>query len=318
MHLKLRAALPESGIALIVGSTGAGKSALAYSILEDLWDTRHAFVYGLPLEKAHLLPDQIRLLTTLDFPEGAAVLCDEAYLSFYARQSMSQQNRFMDTLSGLARQKDLLLLYITQSSRKLDIGLVEGAGVLLIKRPSLLQIKLDRGALRGLLSEAKVAFKRLRPPPGVSLADYQRQSTYIVSEDFEGMVEQSNGVPSFWSPELSKAWAGVPLKGGPEASGSGAVEQVAEPLYPSERRAMVQDLYRQCYRVSWELTDLSDDLARAAQQCAELLPSEGDPVGAWPSFMAALRALDEMAGEYGYMTRPLLLRGEGVGRAIGA
>ena len=207
---KVLEVLPPRGLIVMLGAPGAGKSALGYALLEDL-QPRQSCVYGFPLEKAPLLPDSIKLLTSLDFPEESIVLCDEAYISFYARQFMSERNKVMDTLSGLARQKGILLIYITQSTRKLDVGLVAGAEALLIKRPSLLQMKLDRGELRGTLVAARSLFFELHPPPDVKLKTYQQRCTYILSDDFEGMIELSNTPPSFWSEGLSRAFQGVPL-----------------------------------------------------------------------------------------------------------
>lgn len=225
--------IPSVGIALIIGSEGSGKSVLAYGLLEGLKKTGRIIVnYGFPLEKAPLLPDWIKVISTFDFPEEAIVLVDEAYLQFHSRDSMSGKSKFMDNFSGLVRQKDILALYLTQSTRKLDIGLVSAPRVLLIKQPSLLQMRLDRSELRPIIADAAKAFHELEfqaekeKDPKQVVAIRKRMSelgadtmvdprclvaTYVVSNRFEGLIDLSNTAPSFWSEELSKAWKGVSL-----------------------------------------------------------------------------------------------------------
>lgn len=228
--------IPRVGIVLILGGEGSGKSNLAYGILESLNGSgRKLYVHGLPLEKQIYLPNWIGASSGIDFPEDSIVLADEAYLQFYSRESMSNPNKYMDTFSGLVRQKDILAIYVTQFARKLEIGLVSAPRVLLIKQPSLLQMRLDRSALRSILVDATEAFKRIEDspaPPGAVLplrnikkriselgADTEVSprcliTTYVLSTRFEGMIDPSNYSPSFWSEDLSKAWKGVSLTQG--------------------------------------------------------------------------------------------------------
>jgi hypothetical protein len=225
---KLLRLIPPMGIVLVLGSEGSGKSVLGYSILESLKDSgRQIAVYGFPSQKAIYLPDWIRICSGLDFPEGAIVLADEAYLQWHSRGSMSNPNKFMDAFSGLVRQKNILAIYISQFSRKLDIGLVSSPRVLLIKQPSLLQRRLDRSELRPILADAAKAFKEIEMHPmpnGMELPKVREGlgadtvvsrrclfATYAISNNFEGMIDMSNTAPTFWSEELSKAWKGVSL-----------------------------------------------------------------------------------------------------------
>lgn len=231
---KLLRLIPPMGIALILGSEGSGKSNLGYGILESLKDTgRQIVIYGLPLEKAIYLPDWAKVCNSLDFPEESIVLADEAYISWHSRGSMSATNKFMDLFSGLVRQKDILAIYISQFSRKLDIGLVSSPRVLLIKQPSLLQMRLDRSELRPIISDAHAAFKSLEigtqiPRGATSQVNGIKHrfsqlgadtavsprcliATYVIADRFEGMIDMSNKSPSFWSEGLSKAWKGISL-----------------------------------------------------------------------------------------------------------
>ena len=62
-------------------------------------------------------------------------------------------------------------------------------------------VLLDRSALRPLLSRAFDAFHASSVPA--------QECTYVVADAFEGLVERSNTLPSFWSDDLSKVWRGV-------------------------------------------------------------------------------------------------------------
>jgi len=207
---KLASLIPQWGIIVIMGERGEGKSALAYAIAESL-QPRPVVSYLFPIQHRSLLPPYITPTYSMDFPNGSVVISDEAFLGFYSRRFMNQRNQTMEVLSSLARQKDLLLIYVTQSARKLDISLVEGAQLLLIKRPSLLQLRLDRGPLRGILHEAFLAFKNLKVPPGQDPDTWSKSSVYCISSTFQGMVSPSNSLPSFWSERLSKVFGEVPL-----------------------------------------------------------------------------------------------------------
>lgn len=199
--------VPQS-LNLIIGRKRGGKSCLGYHILEHLNEKSEmdCGVFGLPEEKSHLLPDFIKPIHGLDLPENTAILFDEAYISFHARSSLSAVNKTMDTLSGLVGQKDIIALFITQQTRKLDIGVVSAADALIFKMPSMLQARFERPEIRKLSKEVYESFKE-----NISREE-NKQYAYVITDDFEEFVK--NPVPSFWTEELSKAFAGVDVGGG--------------------------------------------------------------------------------------------------------
>lgn len=211
---KLLSLIPTEALVLVAGGIRSGKSCLAYGLLDSLHalhPSRSILAFGFPESKAYLLPSWITITYDLEFPEGAIVIVDEAYIAFYSRESQSGPNKFIDTFSGLVGQKGILLLYVTQATRKLDIGLVSGSQVVLIKRPDVMQVKLDRAELRPILRTALEGFRR-------HSRDYQKH-TYVISQSFEGMMLKTNSPPAFWTEELSKSWKGVALtKAGPVKS----------------------------------------------------------------------------------------------------
>lgn len=198
-----------TGVGLIMGDLGKGKSALGYYLLETLGNhySKPKFVYGLPEEKTHLVPRDIKPIYDLNFPEGSIVLVDEAYLHLDSRSSMSSPNKFINKLMGLVRQKRILVIYITTTSRRLDIGVVSSVQFLIIKKPSLLAVKMDRTQLRSILEDVLKKFKR------IPKEEHQKHA-YVISSDTEGFL--TNPLPEFWSEELSCVFSGINITGNSE------------------------------------------------------------------------------------------------------
>lgn len=206
---------PDVSIGLILGGRRKGKSVLGYGAIDELHKTMNlsAFAFGLPQSKNYLLPSHIEPIRDLDaIPDGSAVVVDEAYREFYSRMSMSTRNKFIDTLVALSGQKRLKCIFISQQARRIEIGIAGSPDFILFKKPSLIQMEFDRPQYRRKLVKVYKAFQELKAPEGSTLKQYQKQCTYVFSEDFIGMLENSNTPPSWWSEDLSRAYAGVPLK----------------------------------------------------------------------------------------------------------
>lgn len=199
--------IPNEGLVLIAGGIGSGKSCLGYSILEHLHATepsRSIFVFNFPAAKASLLPDYITTIYSVEFPEGSIVLIDEAYLTFYSKDHANSINRFMDKFAGLVRQKNILAIFITQTTRKLVLATMSSIQLALLKCPDIMMTKFDRAELRKLWTLVLRAFRPLS-------SEKRQRSTYVISLDYEGFVQESNSQPSFWNDGLSRVWRDVSL-----------------------------------------------------------------------------------------------------------
>lgn len=200
--------LPRTGIILLIGRRGSGKSLCAHSILESLHTNRECFVYNFP--KEDILPPYIQVTNNMEFKDNSVVLVDEGYMNFSARKGMSENNKFIDNLNGLARQKDLLIIYITQEAARIDVNIVRGIEVLLVKTLSINQVRFERKEMRTFLSKVKDMYS------GMSIED-KLSSVYVscdtLYDSYEGFMVNAISPPSYWNDEISRAWAGVSLDG---------------------------------------------------------------------------------------------------------
>lgn len=187
-------------VVVIAGKRGGGKSALGYRLLELNRFRLKPYVVGLPGGRAKELPDWLGSVPTLDdLPRDSIALIDEAYLTYHARNSMSEQNRSISQILNLSRQRNQTLIFITQEARQLDKNITSVADVVIFKKPSALQIELERPELRPIARRAHAAFSKLN-------SSHAKQS-YVFSpdSDYEGLLD--NRLPSFWSQRLSTAFA---------------------------------------------------------------------------------------------------------------
>ena len=199
--------LRPSLAALILGRRGSGKSALAYFLAERLARAHGLLpaVVNFPRERASLLPRDwvvvpLREVYTL---EDAVVLVDEGTWQVPAGAKIEEVVR---GFVSLARQRNQVIIFVFHAAADVGSRILRGADLLVFKEPSHRQILFgskDRW-MRRLLEEAKERFRVLRE----SGADV-REWAYVDSEqpEYRGLLR--NPLPTFWSEDLSRPWAGV-------------------------------------------------------------------------------------------------------------
>jgi len=189
-------------VSLILGKRGAGKTAFGYKVLEEARD--HDFtphVMGLPKDKWHLLPEYIEPIEDpTEMGDNSAVLMDESYQYMFAREHASSFNKFMAKLLGIVRQKNQLFMFATHLARKLDVSAVYDSDNIVFREPSFLHTRMERREIRDLIRNASEFFKKSSNPV---------KSAYVVTPS--GIKKVNVELPSFWSEELSRAFADVEL-----------------------------------------------------------------------------------------------------------
>jgi len=208
MQNKFAQILTVPSVALIRGRRQFGKSGCGYYLLE-LLSKQHDLapcIMGLPKQKWKLLPESIRPITSLDdIPDNSVVFFDEASFKFYAESFRGGESELIDHLISVSGQKKQILLFATHHSAKLQLKIVREVDVQLFKFPSKIHSRMERREIRQFTEEAFNAFERL------SLSqDKLKEYVYVISDDYTGFLK--NPLPSFWSEDLSQAFADIKLE----------------------------------------------------------------------------------------------------------
>lgn len=184
-----------STIVLVAGRRGSGKSALGFRLLENINAKTQRAAYVLGVRQA-VLPNWIDSVEDLEeVKNGGVVLVDEGAISFSSRESMNKKNKELGKLLAVARHKDLTLILITQNTGMIDKNVLNLCDIILLKEGSLLQEKMERGAMKDIYKSADAEFSKL------PLEDRQKH-VYVFDSEFEGVCKVE--LPSFWSVKISK------------------------------------------------------------------------------------------------------------------
>lgn len=192
--------LPQGSVTLILGKPGSGKSALGYFLLEKLHYETRCYVVGLPKTAHPHLPPWLGVVSRLEeAPLDAALLVDEGALQFSARMSASEKNRRVLQAISLARQRNQIIIFISQEASYIDINIVRGLSTLIVKEPAPLQAHLERAELREFIQKAQGRFQKVE--------DDRRGWAYVAFSPcaYQGMLEAPK--PDFFSDPLSKCYA---------------------------------------------------------------------------------------------------------------
>jgi len=196
---------------LIVGDVGAGKSALAYYLLENFSQKYNLLptVVGLPREKQRLLPSNFMVL---DDPsecartENTITLIDEADLQLPIEDIKARQ--YVVNFLSLPRHRKQIFLLAFHFPRLVMGRYLPFFSAFLLKRPPYLiefASKSKNDVLHKMMERAEARFAEL---PSEDVVRY----TYVVAPKirWQGMLE--NPLCSFWGQELSEVWAGAEIE----------------------------------------------------------------------------------------------------------
>ena len=163
------ASIPKVGSIYIMGHRGQGKSALAWYIADSYRKKagypRRVAAYSFPPEASKALPRWITHVDSTSEISGLKqphiIIVDESVFHVNSRRSQSTDNLDFTKLLAVIRHKGHLLVFISQSSRQVDIQVIEGFDLVLMKAPSLLQVRSARAELRPEIEEAYSLFLSL-------------------------------------------------------------------------------------------------------------------------------------------------------------
>lgn len=197
-----------STINIILGRKGTGKSALGYFLLENVGRRYNLspFVVNLPNTKEALLPSNFAVanLEQVKTIMDSIILIDEGTTMLPAGQAKLEE--MIKGFQALSRQRNQIIIFIFHASSDVGARILRGVDAVLLKEPSKRQIQ--HGSKdnwwHNLLLESKEKFKTI-----VDIGKDKRQYTYVDCEEpeFRGLLP--NPLCSFWSEDLSCAYAGV-------------------------------------------------------------------------------------------------------------
>lgn len=195
----------------IGGPVGMGKTAVGQEAIEKNRDraTPYVVLHG-GMERPASLPPWIRTSDNLEsIPPGSMILLDEAPLAFSARESGSTAAKLMMKWIGLVRQRRQVLLVVSRLGSEIDKVLMAHSDLIVVKKPLAGTSTFERPLLRSLLDQAEAAFARIEGDP--------RCYSYVWNRRTGTKCMLRNGLPSFWTDELSRCFASASLT----AAGSG-------------------------------------------------------------------------------------------------
>ena len=187
--------IEHPSVNVIMGFRRRGKSALGFYLVEELGNHYglNKVVYAFPLSEKHLLPGDYLIVSDVNsIPKNSVVLIDEVFLFAHARRAMANSNILFDQLTAMSGKNKQIIIYITHHSRKMDRNLILDCDNLIYKKPSALQIEMERPEIRVF---SRKAYDKLKGKG--------KEWSYVFSfvRDVEELVK--NNLPSYWSDELS-------------------------------------------------------------------------------------------------------------------
>jgi|GEM_PF-3760219 len=201
--------LQHPRVFLVIGHKGGGKSAFGYALMEYYHKKYGLKAYlvnvsgrPIPPNKIIALPKWISVVNNpTDATNNSVILIDEAYMRFHARRTARAEAPIMDALLELSRQKSQTYIYVTQNTSKIDKNIIASIDAIFVKPTNEFRISFERPELRVITTKAFKLFKKIPE------SDRKRHVyVFSVNPEYEGM--KTNGLPSFWSDELSTFYEG--------------------------------------------------------------------------------------------------------------
>ncbi len=185
----------QNTIGIILGAKGKGKSVIGMKLLENLKQSRNKSAIGFP--KLYLPLWITHIEDIKEIQNNSHLLIDESGINFNSRESMSNINKLFSKILFISRHKSLSITFVIQNSSNIDVNAIRQADYLILKPSALLQKDFERKKIQEIYNNVQEHFDEYKN---------DKKIAYIYSDQFIGFVK--NKLPSFWSDELSKSFAG--------------------------------------------------------------------------------------------------------------
>ena len=193
--MKWKEIIELPSVNVIMGFRRRGKSALGFYLTEELGNHYglKKVVFGFPPHEKQLLPEEYIITSDIEsIPSHSVVLVDEVFLFAHSRRSMKNANILFDKLTAMSGKQKQIIIYITHHSRKMDRNLILDTDNLIYKKPSKLQIEMERPEIKPF---SRKAYDYLK--------DRGKEWSYLFSfvNDVESLMR--NPLPFYWREEIS-------------------------------------------------------------------------------------------------------------------
>lgn len=206
--LKWEEVAPLGSAVVCVGDIGTGKSAIMASRADYSHAQKRKVVYVAPPEALRGYPKWVKGIKpeqVENLAEDTDLYVDDAHLYFYARESMSGSSKVkgIDFVGRERRHRNQGVFVNSQQSRVIDINILSMVDCILIKKPSLMQIRFARPQFRPYLNAAQKHFENMEKEEAVKYV-------YVVTGELEEFM--TNTMPAWFTDEASKSYARTNLK----------------------------------------------------------------------------------------------------------
>ena len=201
--------MPSTGVLIITGHRGEGKSALAWWLADQLKASHKKKIatLGVPDGARKLMPKRITHVDTVEQISELKphiIVVDEASIVANARTAMKSANLLWLKLIAVCRHKGHLLIFINQHNRQLDVQIMMDADFVLMKRPTLLHLKFCRPEFREELQQAYDMFDDM-----TELGS--KKKVYVVDFHTGNKKMLPASMPTWWTEKISKSYSEVVL-----------------------------------------------------------------------------------------------------------
>lgn len=202
--------IPKQGVLVLSGHRGQGKSALGWWLAQEQQkkSRKQIAAIGMPIEARDNFPKRgfgkgginwVNSVEQVAQLKPSIVIADEAAFIANSRRAMSKQNQEWLKLIAICRHKDHLLVFISQHSRQVDIGILMDADLVLLKAPTQLHYKAARAEFKLEIKEAYDLFQEMRGDP--------RKKVFVVDFHYGRKTMLSAKMPTWWSEKISKSFS---------------------------------------------------------------------------------------------------------------
>jgi len=197
-------AIPFSGVIIILGARGRGKSGVAYEIMDKYHSTKR--LCGAVLlpnrQRKYKLPQWVKVTNSIaEFPQNAVCIIDEAAQVAHARRSQSAMAVNLDNLVSISRHRKQLIIVIVHHSRKLDLNIIHDSDRIIWKQPTEAHALFERDEMQLFTRKALEFFSQLKTE--------RQRLHYCYCMDFHHLSFTwfKNDLPAWWTEALSEGWA---------------------------------------------------------------------------------------------------------------